>query len=86
MKTDTNPYDLPPVLLIRDLAAVLKTSTRTIMRKCKAGTFPLLPMSSRSEPMGIDHKYRWTRRDVEQFLDGGFHSFDKRAVRLRRSA
>lgn len=86
MTPDLNPYDLPAVLLLDDMARALRTSVRTLYRKVKQGTFPIRPMTSPASPIGIDKKYRWARRDVEQFLDGGFHSFEKSAVRLRRSA
>jgi len=86
MKPDANPYNLPAVLLIQDVAAVLRTSRRTVERKLQQGLFPIRPMTSPRSPIGIDKRYRWARADVEQFLAGGFHSFERNAVRLRRSA
>lgn len=85
MKAEANPYDLPAVLLIADLALALRTSVRTIRRGLNQGTFPLRPMTSPTMRLGMDKKYRWARTDVEQFLAGGFRSFDKRNVRLRLS-
>ena len=86
MKAEGNPYDLPAVLLITDLAQALRTSVRSIRRGLRRGDFPLRPMSSPTMRLGMDKKYRWARTDVEQFLAGGFRSFDKRNVRLRLSA
>lgn len=86
MKSELNPYELPAVLLIGDIARVLHTSVRSVRRHLQYGTFPIAPMTSPRAPIGIDKRYRWARRDVEQFLDGGFRSFDRRNVRLRQSA
>lgn len=86
MKPDANPYDLPAVLLISDLAAALRTSVRSIRRGLSRGDFPLRPMTSPVVTLGMDKKYRWARTDVEQFLAGGFRSFDRTAIRLRHSA
>ena len=86
MSATLNPYDLPAVLLITDVALALRTSVRTVRRGLTSGTFPIAPMTSPIAPIGIDRRYRWARRDVEQFLDGGFRAFDKRNIRLRHSA
>lgn len=86
MNAEQNPYGLPAVLLIADLALALRTSVRSIRRGLSRGDFPLRPMTSPMTPLGMDKKYRWARKDVEQFLAGGFRSFDKRNVRLRLSA
>jgi len=50
------------VLLLPDLARVLRTSTRTIKRGLRAGTFPIQPLR------GIDSRLRWSRKDVDMFL------------------
>jgi hypothetical protein len=84
--TAANPYDLPAVLVIADVARALRTSVRSIRRALHHGTFPIHPMTSPIVAIGLDRKYRWARKDVEQFLDGGFRSLDKRNVRLRLSA
>jgi hypothetical protein len=86
MSAAPNRYDLPAVLLITDLARALRTSVRSIRRALHQGTFPIHPMTSPIVPIGLDRKYRWARKDVEQFLDGGFRSLDKRNSRLRLSA
>jgi hypothetical protein len=86
MSAPQNPYDLPAVLLITDLARALRTSVRSIRRGLRRGDFPLPPMTSPTTPLGMDKKYRWARKDVEQFLAGGFRAFDRRAIRLRYSA
>jgi hypothetical protein len=83
---DQEPSGLPAVLIIADIATVLRMSVTSVRRQLRLGTFPLSPMSSPASPNGLDKRYRWARRDVEQYLGGGFRSFDKRAVRLRRSA
>lgn len=81
-----NPYDLPAVLVITDLARVMRTSARSIRRQLHAGTFPITPMTTPIHQIGFDRKYRWTRADVEAFLDGGFRRLSPRQVRLARSA
>lgn len=86
MSAEQNPYNLPAVLLIRDLAAALRTSVRSIRRGLSRGDFPLRPMTSPVVTLGMDKKYRWARKDVEQFLAGGFRAFDRTAIRLRHSA
>ena len=80
------PDVLPDVLLITDIALALRTSVRSVRRGLQQGTFPIRPMTSPATSIGLDRKYRWARRDVQQFLDGGFRALDPRAVRLRRSA
>ncbi len=54
--------DLGDVLLLTELAVVLRTSTRTIKRHLRAGTFPI-PMLP-----GIDKRVRFARADVERYL------------------
>lgn len=50
------------VLLIDDVARILKTSRRTIERQLRAGTFfiPELPK--------VDYRHRWSRRRVMQAI------------------
>ena len=55
----------PKVLLLGDLAEVLRTSPRSIKRRMAAGTFPIRPLR------GIDSKHRWAVVDVERFLATG---------------
>lgn len=86
MNAASNPYELPAVLLLPDLARALRTSVRSIRRGLSRGDFPLRPMTSPVVTLGMDKKYRWARKDVEQFLAGGFRSFDRTAIRLRHSA
>ncbi len=63
-RTDTHSRldDLGDVLLMTELAVVLRTSTRTIKRHLRAGTFPI-PML-----LGIDKRVRFARTDVERYL------------------
>jgi predicted DNA-binding transcriptional regulator AlpA len=86
VKPEANPYGLPAVLTITVLARVLESSVRSIYRGLEDGTFPLRPMTSPAQPLGLGKRFRWARRDVEQFLDGGFRAFDRAALRIRRSA
>lgn len=86
MSAEPNPYDLPAVLLLPDLALALRTSVRSIRRGLSRGDFPLRPMTSPVVTLGMDKKYRWARKDVEQFISGGFRSFDRTAIRLRHLA
>lgn len=86
MRPEANPYNLPAVLLIDDIARALRTSVRTVRRGLQLGTFPIHPMTSPRASIGIDKRYRWARADVEHFLAGGFQAFDRRNVRLRHSA
>jgi hypothetical protein len=77
---------LPAVLLIDDLAHLLQTSVRTVRRGLQLGTFPIQPFTSPAAPNGLDRKYRWARVDVEQYLEAGYRSLDRRASRVRRIA
>lgn len=62
MTTPPMTFPLPPVLLLDDMAQVMRTSTRTIKRGLRAGTFPIRPIR------GIDKKIRFAGGDVERFL------------------
>ena len=63
-RTDTHSRldDLGDVLLLAELAVVLRTSTRTIKRHLRAGTFPIPIL------LGIDKCVRFARADVERYL------------------
>lgn len=58
--------DLPEVLLLDDVARLLRTSPRTIRRQMVAGTFPLAPL-----PWSVDRKTRWSREVVLAALRTG---------------
>ena len=55
--------DFGDVLLLRDVAAVLKTSDRTIKRRLRAGTFPIRTLPS------INKRRRFAKVDVARFLN-----------------
>lgn len=59
--------DFDDVLFLHELAAVLKTSTRTIRRHLRAGTLPIRTLPS------IDKRHRFGRADVERYLASGPH-------------
>jgi hypothetical protein len=66
--------ELPPVCFIDDVARAIKTSRRTIERRRKHGAFPI------PELPGVDKRPRWSREDVQRYLEG------QRKFPLRRSA
>jgi hypothetical protein len=47
-----------PVMFINELADLLETSTRTIRRQLRAGTF-FIPETGK-----VDHRHRWSRERV----------------------
>jgi len=54
---------LPPVLTLRELAAVIRLSERTIRGKLAMGTFPI-------PPLGDDvHRWRFAGADVARYLN-----------------
>lgn len=57
--------DADPVVLIDELARILKTSTRNLQRQLRAGTFfiPELPK--------VDRRHRWSRVVVAQYIAEG---------------
>ena len=57
--------DLPDVLLLDDLARLLRCSTWTIRRRLRGGVFPVPPLP------GVDNRLRFSRSAVERFLDRG---------------
>jgi hypothetical protein len=66
------------VLLIDDIARLLKTSPRTIARRIRAGSFPF-PQLPR-----IDKRARWSRVVIERILAGGLgQSAPVRPIRSR---
>ena len=81
MSADT----LPAVLVISEIAALLRTSVRTVRRQLRAGTFPITPMTTPMHQMGFDRKYRWARHDVEQYL-ANWRALSRASVRVRRIA
>lgn len=62
---DRDGGDLPRVLLLEDMARLLRCSTATIKRRVRAGVFPV-PLLS-----GVDKKYRWSREPVLSWLATG---------------
>jgi len=61
-ETDVRLDDLGDVLLLPEIAAVLRTSTRTIKRHLRAGTFPIPSLP------GIDKRLRFAKADVARYL------------------
>lgn len=57
--------DWPDILLIADMAALLRCSESTIKRRLRAGTFPVAPLA------GIDRKRRWSKWAVWRWLASG---------------
>ena len=60
-----DPGDLPPVLVIGDVARLLRCSPVTIRRRLHAHEFPVAPLPS------IDKKLRWSARAVLDWIDAG---------------
>ena len=55
--------DWPEVLLLADLAELLRCSPSTIKRRLRAGIFPVPPLP------GIDRKWRWSKAAVWKWLE-----------------
>lgn len=53
-----------PVLFIDELAALLKTSTRTLRKLLAANRCPIPPLPA------IDKRHRWSRAAVDRYLEG----------------
>ncbi len=53
---------LPEVLLLDDVATVLRCSPTTIKRRLRAHTFPVAPLA------GIDRRLRWSKTAVAEWL------------------
>lgn len=59
-----NPVEsLPLVLMLADLAELLRCSRRTVERLHRAGRLP--------EPLAIPGRPRWSRADVLLWIDSG---------------
>ena len=56
---------LPAVLLLDDVAALLRCSTTTIKRRLRARVFPVAPLA------GIDKRPRWSRAALLRWLESG---------------
>lgn len=66
MRDDTPLVDgLPPVLVLADLARLLRMSQRTIRARRADGTFPFPTLSS------LDRTPRWSRDQVLEILRCG---------------
>lgn len=59
-----NESQLPPVLLIEDLARILNTSVRTINKRRASRRFPFTELAR------IDRKARWSRDAVLAIVNG----------------
>ena len=57
--------ELPAVLLLDDVAALLRCSTTTIKRRLRARVFPVAPLS------GIDKRPRWSKASLLRWLEAG---------------
>lgn len=57
--------ELPAVLLLDDVAALLRCSTTTIKRRLRAHVFPVAPLS------GIDKRPRWSKAALLRWLEAG---------------
>ena len=57
--------DLPAVLVIGDVARLLRCSPVTIRRRLHAHEFPVAPLPS------IDKKLRWSARAIFDWIDAG---------------
>ena len=66
---------LPEVLLLDDVAALLRCSTTTIKRRLRARVFPVAPLA------GIDKRPRWSKAALLRWLEAGGSG---EAVRGRR--
>jgi hypothetical protein len=62
----------PFVLSIRDMARILRRSTRTIEREIAAGTMTPAPMPK----MGKTTPHQWSRLEVQRYLEGGYRKHD----------
>lgn len=71
---DARTDGLPEVLFLDDLAALLRCSPSTIMRRVRARVFPVAPLP------GIDKRPRWSKAALLEWLAAGGSG---RAVRGR---
>ncbi len=56
---------LPEVLLLEDVAALLRCSTTTVKRRLRAHVFPVAPLA------GIDKRPRWSKAALLRWLESG---------------
>lgn len=63
--TSAGVDELPEVLLLEDVAALLRCSTTTIKRRLRAHVFPVAPLP------GIDKRPRWSKKMLLQWLAVG---------------
>ncbi len=63
--SDGGAENLPEVLFIEDVAALLRCSPSTIQRRLRAHVFPVAPLP------GIDKRPRWSRAALMQWLEAG---------------
>ena len=54
---------LPPVLFLKDLSRLFRTSETTIARRMADGTFPVKPLPA------IDRRVRWSRQAVMEIVE-----------------
>ena len=71
--------ELPEVLLLDDVAALLRCSPSTIKRRLRAHVFPVPPLP------GIDKRPRWSKAMLLQWLAVGGSAYAVRG-RGRRTA
>ena len=64
-KADRGTDDLPEVLFLEDVAALLRCSPSTIKRRLRARVFPVAPLP------GIDKRHRWSKTALLTWLAGG---------------
>ena len=57
--------ELPEVLLLDDVAALLRCSPTTIKRRLRAHVFPVAPLP------GIDKRPRWSKAMLLRWLEAG---------------
>ena len=67
--------ELPMVLTIAEVAAIMRTSVKGIHGKLSRGTLLPLPIA--------EHPYRWNRHDIERWMRGDFREAE---ARLRQRA
>ena len=63
--SSAGPDELPEVLLLDDVAALLRCSRSTIKRRLQAHVFPVAPLP------GIDKRLRWSKSTVLRWLAAG---------------
>ncbi len=68
---------LPAVLLLEDMAALLRCSPSTIKRRLRARVFPVAPLA------GIDKRPRWSREALLRWLAVGGSGEPARTRRRR---